>query len=1114
MNALAQLVAAFREAIGPLLVAANDPAEWAVLQKALGISGVPAPSFDTSGIESFLQNPDPQLADFLALAADIAALEQDVRGLFNALPSQEASDALETAASALVITYLQSTQPFVYLLCRMLAIIDMHPTRRGVEEIHIDRLGRLITDIHGYLRSIYPLQTEADAKATSDKIFPPVAAAAMALNHRMSRRGGLPLQVLYGWDAPPAPGASIAEAIAQRTLSFVLGWRNENDVETSVLFSSVLIPAVHGGPGLALRFEGADMQAPLGGDWVLDAALDSSLALVWKFGDDITVSGAAGATVSLGVSRPPDPARKPTVLPILGNTRVELGDVDLRLTAGANELDAKVTLHNAALVIGKDSADSFSGSRMPGTGVRGDFDLVIGVSSVRGVYLGGTAGISATIPLNKDVGPLHLDTLRIEVRPDSATSAIRVSAGLTLSLEIGPVLAVVDGIGVRLDVSFPQTGANLGVVDVRPKFQWPRGIGVTIDAGAVSGGGYIYFDPDNGRYAGVLQLELKTFSIKAIGLLDTKLPGGKKGFSFLIIISAEFSPIALAMGFTLNGVGGLAGLHRTIVVEALQAGVRNHAVDDILFPDDPVKNAPRIISDLQKFFPPMQGRYVFGPMALIGWGTPTLITIELGIILELPAPLRILLLGQLHCTLPETKPALIELHVDILGVLDFGAKLFALDGVIHDSKIGAFAISGDFAVRLRWGASSSFALSVGGFHPRFALPDQFPSLRRLTLALSEGDNPRLTMQCYFAVTSNSLQFGARADLYAAAGKFNVSGWIDFNVLIVFRPFSLRADLSAGFALRRGSRYLAGIHIEATLTGPGPWHVWGSASITILCWDVSVDFDLTIGSATPQPLPPTSIWPSLKPAIEDGGSWSATLPPAVARVVSLTAPSNGDVPLLDPMGLITMTQRTAPLNHVNSRFADGAPAAPRRFDLFEVIVFRAGSGEPLFGLPAPPLVHELFPPAQFEQMSDDAKLSRASFEKMVAGLVFPDMVAFSQPVGTPLAYRTVVLDSPVESHNGALYHLSGGVLEAVARAGAAASGGMHRSGSDRYVTPAPPKVVLLDETYVIASAANLTRRSDLAAAGTKADVLESLAQHLAAHPEDRGRLVVIPEEEAA
>src|SRR5262249_46083959 len=162
----------------------------------------------------------------------------------------------------------------------------------------------------------------------------------------------------------------------------------------------------------------------------------------------------------------------------------------------------------------------------------------------------------------------------------------------------------------------------------------PAGLGLDIDAGPITGGGFVEFDPPSGRYAGVLALSLYSIEVKAIGLLDTKLPNGAPGVSFLIIISVEFTPIQLGFGFTLDGVGGLCGINRAFVTEALQAGLRQHSLDHILFPKDPVANAPAILSDLRAIFPPAEGRYVFGPMIKIGWGGGlNLLTAELGVLL-------------------------------------------------------------------------------------------------------------------------------------------------------------------------------------------------------------------------------------------------------------------------------------------------------------------------------------------------------------------------------------------------------------------------------------------------------------------------------------------------
>src|SRR5690606_37634836 len=148
-------------------------------------------------------------------------------------------------------------------------------------------------------------------------------------------------------------------------------------------------------------------------------------------------------------------------------------------------------------------------------------------------------------------------------------------------------------------------------------------------------------DADAGSYAGILDLDLLSIGISAIGLVDTRLPGG--GWSMFLALFIDLPSIPLGFGFTLNGVGGVAGINRTLDVDALSCAIRSGALDDVLFPEDPVADAPVIIDAFQNIFPSAEGRFVFGPVIKIGWGSPTLIEAELGVVVSLPDPITIAL---------------------------------------------------------------------------------------------------------------------------------------------------------------------------------------------------------------------------------------------------------------------------------------------------------------------------------------------------------------------------------------------------------------------------------------------------------------------------------------
>src|ERR1700736_979060 len=100
------------------------------------------------------------------------------------------------------------------------------------------------------------------------------------------------------------------------------------------------------------------------------------------------------------------------------------------------------------------------------------------------------------------------------------------------------------------------------------------------------------------------------------------------------------------------------------------------------------------------------------------------------------------------------------------------------------------SLEGDMCARVRWGAWANFAVSVGGFHPRYvptADLDIAP-IKRVTInLLPTSDNPRLRILSYYAVTSNSLQHGARLELYAAAAGFGIKGFLGYDLLAQVNP---------------------------------------------------------------------------------------------------------------------------------------------------------------------------------------------------------------------------------------------------------------------------------------------------------------------------------------
>ena len=210
-------------------------------------------------------------------------------------------------------------------------------------------------------------------------------------------------------------------------------------------------------------------------------------------------------------------------------------------------------------------------------------------------------------------------------------------------------------------------------------------------------------------------------------MIVTEIAGGA-GYSLLALIDANFPPVQLGWGFTLNGVGGLLAVHRSASTDALHAALKANTLSTILFPKNAITNAPQVLSTLDALFPSAPGRFLFGPMALIGWGTPTLLTAAIAVIIELPEPIRIVLIARLSAKIPSQSNALIRINLDALGVLDLSQDTLSLDATLFDSKLLQFTLSGDMALRANWSSTAQreFLLAIGGFNPNFTPPAGFP----------------------------------------------------------------------------------------------------------------------------------------------------------------------------------------------------------------------------------------------------------------------------------------------------------------------------------------------------------------------------------------------------
>ena len=349
-----------------------------------------------------------------------------------------------------------------------------------------------------------------------------------------------------------------------------------------------------------------------------------------------------------------------------GRTGLTLGDLELAVSAQADggSPDAGFSLLAKRSSVGLDTADfGRIVSAILNFEASVEFDAGLEWSREAGLRLAGSASLEMPLSDGFDLGIIAFEDLRLAFTPDDPL--VIVIAG-DVTIVIGPVVLRFEGLGLRITI-------DLAGMDMTVAAEPPTRLEFTITSEAVNGGGFLDIDAENGRYAGGLALDIFGFGLSAIVIVDTELPGGAEGFALFGSIGLEFAtPIPIGFGFTLLGVGGLLALHRTLDIDGLAADLRTGAADSILFPDDLEEDPDAVLAGLDTWFPIQDGSSVFGPVVQIGWGSPTIVTAQLGVVVALP-DLIVALLGSVEVLLPNPEDPVLSLRMDVLGAVDIPA---------------------------------------------------------------------------------------------------------------------------------------------------------------------------------------------------------------------------------------------------------------------------------------------------------------------------------------------------------------------------------------------------------------------------------------------------------
>jgi hypothetical protein len=376
----------------------------------------------------------------------------------------------------------------------------------------------------------------------------------------------------------------------------------------------------------------------------------------------------------------------------------------------------------------------------------------------------------------------------------------------------------------------------------------------------------------------------------------------------------------------------------------------------------------------------------------------------------------------------------------------------------------------------------------------------------VALNILNRSNARIAVSGYFAVTSNTVQFGARAELYFGFSAFNIQGHIGFDALMQFSPFYFIIQISASVSLKAFGVGLLSIRLRFALEGPTPWRAKGTGSISILFFEISADFDITWGERRDTSLPPIPVMPLLKAEYEKLENWTAEVPSANRLLVSLRTLEEGSADLiLHPVGALRISQRAVPLDLTIDKVG-----AQKVQDAEKFAVDVTSSGLEVKGDTS-----ESFAMAQFQEMDDTTKLTRPAYEPQHSGVelsVSGEQVATSQMVKRVVRYELITIDTQYRRFVQSFFLFWQGLFGHFLRGNAVARSVLSHRHKMQY-QPFADKIQVRHGTYSVAlTMNNQAIHEEAMSFASEALAREYMQQTLADDPGLTGQVHVIPQTE--
>ena len=428
--------------------------------------------------------------------------------------------------------------------------------------------------------------------------------------------------------------------------------------------------------------------------------------------------------------------------------------------------------------------------------------------------------MSATTPVNKTFGPVTI--LGVGIGFDMGTQTLKLA--LDGTVKMGPVELTLLG----FSVSFNLKGAtlqNFTAMEARPTFQLD-GLGISFQKDPLTIAGLFEHKiigegtpQKTDMYVGGAIVGFKQWMLEAGGFYGTTTatkkkaparialgPGGKPLFvltvdefkSFMAYVRV-MGPIATIGYVEIRGVVGGFGYNTSIRTPKME-----NVMDFPFLASKPKASPSEALASMLAggWFTPKQGEnWVAVGLTVLAFQT---LSVQAVVVVEWGSGTRLGIYGLATAEMPKQldfKFAVVQLGVT--ATIDFDAGTLKVDGQLTPASFildPSCHLTGGFALYAWFGPGEfqgDWVFTIGGFHPAYQKPTQYPNPPRLGISWSFDSNINIVGKSYFAITPKACMGGGSLHVTLSVGPLYayLDAYADF--LINYRPFMYMAQGGIG-----------------------------------------------------------------------------------------------------------------------------------------------------------------------------------------------------------------------------------------------------------------------------------------------------------------------------